>query len=94
MDQFGEEHYWTKEQAECLEQWTEKAVKCKRINEFTNNIPSSSKAAGVELPEGGVISTAAVRSLVSLPEQRRKVGLKLIAQYHNSRILVATAAYY
>ena len=27
MDQFGGEHYWMKEQAECLEQWTEKGVK-------------------------------------------------------------------
>ena len=51
MDQFGKEHNWTKESAECLERWTEKAVKMqKQINEITSNFPSSSRAAGVELP--------------------------------------------
>ena len=41
-DQFGGEHYWTKESAECLEQQTEKAVKMqKQINEITSNFHSS-----------------------------------------------------
>ena len=39
------------ESAECLEQQTEKAVKMQtQINEITSNFPSSSRAAGVELP--------------------------------------------
>ena len=45
----------------------------------------------------GVISTEAVRSLVNLPEQRRKVGVKLMMKMskgaHN-RNLVSTVAYY
>ena len=45
----------------------------------------------------GVISTEAVRSLVNLPEQRRKVGVKLmvkISQGAHNRNLVATETYY
>ena len=51
MDQFGEEHHWMTEGAECLEQQTVKAVKMqKQINEISCNFPSNSRAAGVELP--------------------------------------------
>ena len=40
MDQFGEEHHWMKESAECLEQWSEKAVKMqKQINEISSDFP-------------------------------------------------------
>ena len=70
IDQFGEEHHWTKESAECLEQQSEKSVTMqKQINEISCNFSSSSRVAGVELPYQWVISTAAVRSLVILPEQ-------------------------
>ena len=45
----------------------------------------------------GMISTEVVRSLVNLPEQRRKVGVKLMVKIswgaHN-RNLVSTAEYY
>ena len=44
----------------------------------------------------GVISTEAVRSLVNLPEQRRKVGVKLmvkISRGAHNRNLVATEAF-
>ena len=45
MDQFGEEHHWMKESAECLEQWPEKAVKMqKQINEISSDFPSNSRA--------------------------------------------------
>ena len=72
MNQFGVNHYWTKEQAECLEQWRERSENANRLMSPLVIFPAA-RGVGVELPEGGVISTAAVRSLVSLPEQRRKV---------------------
>ena len=51
MDQFGEEHHWMKESAECLEQWSDKAVKMhKQINEISSDFSSNSRTVEVELP--------------------------------------------
>ena len=72
MEQFEEEHNWAKQSAECLEWQTEKAVKMQKLsNEITSNFPSSSRAAGVELP--GQWCDIYSNSKKPVPEQRRKL---------------------